>query len=333
VTPPPPKRERQTWMDSLRGIAVILVIFNHAVIFSTDLFDPPPTIANIVNLVFAPARMPLMVFLSGLLLQRSLDKGAGKHMIGKVRAVLYPLMVWTVLILGYELVSDAARGRPLAIPNIVDLAFDAPGHVWFLEYLFIYYVVAIALLVIPSWSMVAVGLVATLAAPESWDRFFLLMAFFFAGHMVASNPRMLAAASRSRRVMVAAALLAAAIPVFAVMQIDLRYESLAIPFVAALLVLAIRFGTYFTRTRIAAPFEFAGRLSLVFYLGHWFPTLFGALAAHRFFPGNAYLGVLGAFALGLTASWILAIGYQRFALVRAFFVWPSRKVSVTQDRP
>ena len=67
-------QQRRTWMDLLRGIAVVLVVFLHA----------SPLEAGgsgggggwDVNLLFRPFRMPMLLVLSGLLLQHSLSKGA-----------------------------------------------------------------------------------------------------------------------------------------------------------------------------------------------------------------------------------------------------------------
>ena len=62
------------WMDSLRGLSVSLVVMFHASgQFAGD--GSVSDVLTIANDLFAPLRMPTMVFLSGLLVPRSLTKG------------------------------------------------------------------------------------------------------------------------------------------------------------------------------------------------------------------------------------------------------------------
>ncbi|GAA1810536.1 acyltransferase [Nesterenkonia flava] len=81
------------WMDLLRGLAVILVVILHvnthggaSVQWWTD-----------ANRHLTPFRMPLLMFLSGMLLQRSLAKPLPIYAWGKIAAIGWPLVVWLLL--------------------------------------------------------------------------------------------------------------------------------------------------------------------------------------------------------------------------------------------
>ncbi|WP_158583135.1 acyltransferase family protein [Nesterenkonia natronophila] len=80
-------------MDFLRGLAVVLVVVLHAAQHggaTVHWWDE-------ANRFLAPFRMPLLMFLSGILLARSLLKPLTLYLWGKVAAVGWPLAVWLVL--------------------------------------------------------------------------------------------------------------------------------------------------------------------------------------------------------------------------------------------
>lgn len=87
---------RMHWMDMLRGIAVLLVVVLHGA-------DIPYLNGNgveqwaQVNRYLEPFRMPLLMFLSGLLLPRSLAKPLPLYAWGKFAAIGWPLLLWILL--------------------------------------------------------------------------------------------------------------------------------------------------------------------------------------------------------------------------------------------
>ncbi|MDK6499355.1 hypothetical protein QP341_26160, partial [Escherichia coli] len=79
--------------------------------------------ANVVQ-VFQSWRMPMLVFLSGVLLPRSVSKPLGTYYRGKAERILWPFLVWMVVL-------ALATGRP---GSLLSGEFWRGGawHLWFL---------------------------------------------------------------------------------------------------------------------------------------------------------------------------------------------------------
>src|SRR5690606_3028309 len=58
---------RITWMDVLRGLAILLVILHHTTQIVAYRVDEVPEFFAFISAFFAPYRMPMLMFLSGLL--------------------------------------------------------------------------------------------------------------------------------------------------------------------------------------------------------------------------------------------------------------------------
>lgn len=94
-----PSREqpaRLGWMDMLRGLAVLLVVLLHAAGIPR-MNDAGVALWSQLHQLLEPFRMPLLMFLSGLLLPRSLAKPAMVYVRGKLSGVAWPLALWLVI--------------------------------------------------------------------------------------------------------------------------------------------------------------------------------------------------------------------------------------------
>lgn len=122
---------RMHWMDMLRGIAVLLVVILHGA-------DIPYLNGNgveqwaEVNRYLEPFRMPLLMFLSGMLMPRSLAKTLPVYLWGKFAAIVWPLVLWGLLF-----------GLLIYRGGIDDPAFWRSGgdYLWFLTALTICYLI------------------------------------------------------------------------------------------------------------------------------------------------------------------------------------------------
>lgn len=122
-------------MDMLRGVAVLLVVVLHGA-------DIPYLNGNgvegwaQVNRYLEPFRMPLLMFLSGMLLPRSLAKPMRIYLWGKFAAIVWPLVLWGLLF-----------GVLIYRGGIDHPAFWRSGgdYLWFLTALTICYLIGVVL--------------------------------------------------------------------------------------------------------------------------------------------------------------------------------------------
>ncbi|SDD57371.1 Uncharacterized membrane protein YcfT [Auraticoccus monumenti] len=288
----PAARERAGWMDTLRGAAILLVILWHAPsVLRIHGFDVPGVLI-LLNETFAPYRMPVLMVLSGLLLQRSLNKPLGGYLLGKLRRILWPLLVWGML--NYALGDQET-------PVWSKVNWTTP-YLWFLLYILLFYLVAPFLRPLPRWVPVLAPWVVSQLPGLTQDerRFMFLAGFFFLGALVAARDDLL------QRVLAARATWLLALPVVAfsllfVLLGPWRYYGVLAPFSVAGVLLAVKVARLPSVERLTGPLRFVGRHSIVYYCTH-FPLLLALvwLAGRLALPATpaAALGVLVCLALG-----------------------------------
>ena len=133
-------KSRHAWMDSLRGAAIILVIHYHVTENISKYPDTPQILIDLTNLI-APLRMPILIFLSGLLVSKSILKGKKEYFSGKMKNILYPFLIWTVIMYALSYAKEIYLGDPMQTTFLQALTVMPLYHLWFLEFLLIYYIV------------------------------------------------------------------------------------------------------------------------------------------------------------------------------------------------
>lgn len=179
------------WMDVLRGGAVVLVV-----IFHVGNSPMVPHAVQEFNAALGSYRLAALFFASGLLLEKSLAKGARRYFSGKLRFLVWPYLVWTALIM-LPLVG-LERGL-----NPAWWIYPRGSHTWFLIALATVYAVAyLTRYIPPGWLALAF-----LAGSQLVDRQgFELGAFvhdvtwwglfFFVGVVIARNSKTVLSAPR-----------------------------------------------------------------------------------------------------------------------------------------
>lgn len=174
----PGQVRRRGWMDVLRGVAVSLVVLAHAGLltefYSGFTFPGLQSAVSVIN----PLRMPLLFLLSGLLVPRSLAKGTWNYLRGKLTKVLYPYVLWTIVLIVIGMVTAAQ----IAPPNLLFALLQPETTLWFLGYLFCYYLIAL----LCRWVHPLVIATAALAlgailVDGQWERFWDRAVPFFIG--------------------------------------------------------------------------------------------------------------------------------------------------------
>lgn len=109
------QKSRLQWVDYLRGIAIILIVYRHVLIGIQKGNIPVPEILVHANMIFYSFRMPLFFILSGIFISRSLAKKSLRELIGiKFEKLLYPYFIWSVIQISLQIlfsgVTNSNRG-------------------------------------------------------------------------------------------------------------------------------------------------------------------------------------------------------------------------------
>lgn len=298
---------RVEWMDALRGTAILLLILWHASAIPQIVGFQMPAWLFVVNEAFLPWRMPTLMFLSGMLLHRSLRKPPSIYVTSKVRLLLWPCLVWTAV----YLVLHPAEGESITSP----VSWFGAGYLWYILYLFLYYMGAPVLVRLPWWILLpllwAVGAVVDHPALHKFAFFAL---FFFAGYQLRGLAVWAATCSRGWL-----ALGLGATAAFTMLSLALawperthyfQFSSMTVPAVLVMLLVSVRLlATWMASFRggtVARTLTWIGRNSIVFYLTH-FPVMTGlALVAAAFgVPVGSWIvpaGVVLAGGVGVVLS-------------------------------
>lgn len=295
---------RLEWMDLLRGCAILLVVVWHAPAVPALYGYDMPSWLRAANDALLPYRMPMLMFLSGLLLPRALAKPRAAYYAGKVQTLLWPYMLWALLhLLLY------GGDHPLWHPR----AWIGTGYLWFLFCIMVYYFVAPLLPQRLLVWIVPLSLAASFVAEGFQEtRLSYFAAFFFAGHFVARHPELLERLLRPGPVALwwTAAVGFGAVSALRGEELAYRGDLAVFGFAGVLaFVAAARAVTASPRARARTRWlSFVGRHSLVYYTSH-FPImivvlhLLEAVGVHQV-VAIAAAGLAASVALGtLAARW------------------------------
>lgn len=318
---------RQDWMDVLRGIAIVLVIFGHAYGFAAEELGQENVYLHFFVEMVAPFRIPAMVFLSGLLVPASLAKGAREYLVGKCRAILYPYFLWSGIMLAVLVAAAILIGRAFDTGNFLRVFYNPIEHLWFLGYLFVYYLLALMLARIPAFISAAIFIiVSSIPGVAGGAKFWFLAGFFFLGVYAARQTSLWLSAIHRRSV--ALVCLSVGIGVFAVTASDRfveRYSALYSPFVLLAIIGASGLMLGVAHHRFFAIFRYIGVRSIIFYLVHW-PII---LVLNELLVRIVRVDVFGLVAIATMAaisiSFLACFIVDRFAFASFFFRLPAQQ--------
>lgn len=139
------KMKRNLGVDTVRGIACILLVLFHVVgdTPAVGLKVPEGHWLQIFNEALAYVRMPLFSFLSGYVYGfRPYQGDAAEFIKGKVRRLLLPLITVGTF---FAVVQAVTPGANSSVSEWWLLHIEPVGHFWFLEALFIVFLVVLLL--------------------------------------------------------------------------------------------------------------------------------------------------------------------------------------------
>lgn len=313
--------QRHVWMDAIRGGAILLVIVYHAdAIMGIHGLTPPGWI-QVFNDALSPYRMPLLIYLSGLLLQRSLTKPWRTFALGKLRNIGWPYVVWSLITL--------AATTGVTVRALLGIVVIPPTFLWFLWFILAFYAI--------GWvchqlqlDPLAVAVAAVLASAFLPDfarasRFAFLLAFFMLGHAVATRGTRFRPPRLVRRALILACL---ASMVFVSAQElagrEVRYEATFVLGPLALVLLVQLCSPWYRPSRWLRPVEYVGRSSIVFYVAHY--SIQWVIVEAAAGQGRAAHGAIYALAVGvpLAAGFALCRLRDTSQLFGLLFAFPER---------
>lgn len=139
---------RIKWLDSARGLGIILVVIGHAL---GGLIDSPiGKDQNMFRQLFFAIytfHMPLFFLLSGLLVPKRLEKGPRDFLKGLIPSIIWPYFLWSIIqfTIIYALGSLVNRPADSYWPIILSLPWNTVSQFWFLYALFWMHILSVLL--------------------------------------------------------------------------------------------------------------------------------------------------------------------------------------------
>lgn len=159
------EKSRMHWVDYLKGIAIILVVYRHVLIgIERSGIEIPQALVN-ANMIFYSFRMPLFFILSGIFINRSLAKRALQQFAFiKFDNLLYPYFVWTILQVTLQIIFSHFTNAHRSFVDYSYILYQPRNldQFWYLPALFnttIIYMLVKAKLKAPAWMQLLLGVV------------------------------------------------------------------------------------------------------------------------------------------------------------------------------
>lgn len=132
-------RARLNWVDYAKGLAILLVVYRHALVGlnRAGLFVPE-FLYNMQEYVYN-FRMPVFFVLSGIFLGKTLNKNTtGKIAKKKVATLFYPYLLWTVVLISMQILFSAYTNSSRTVVDYSYILLQPRNldHMWYLLALF-----------------------------------------------------------------------------------------------------------------------------------------------------------------------------------------------------
>jgi len=269
---------RVSWIDNLRGMSILAVIFLHCMIAVNQQAGHFTAFNELANQLLAPVRMGLMCFVSGLFVASGLRHGQARYLRNKVSSILYPFAVWALIYGGLKWTFSAMANHPQS-PLAIALGHLSGGDItWFLHSLFLFFVLIIPARRLPAALVLTLCVAGAVLLPPvppdslfaSFDNLHLnkslvLFAFFYSADWLVRKDVDIAAFAQRRTPLLLSLIAFMLLAAFSLWG-GLRQHSpwllpLALPSIPLFVALACRINL--------RAVNYVGRHSIVFYLSHY----------------------------------------------------------------
>jgi fucose 4-O-acetylase-like acetyltransferase len=192
------QNNRMPWVDYLRGIAILLVVYRHALIGIERSGKYIPEYLADANMVFYSFRMPLFFIVSGIFISGSLaKKKVGQLIFFKFENLLYPYFIWTFIQVTLQIILAKYVNSERELKDYAYIFYEprALDQFWYLPTLFnvtVIYLLIKTKLKPKPWVQILLGLIFYFLSPyvvgmgsifPDWMGFYL---FFAMGDTISS---------------------------------------------------------------------------------------------------------------------------------------------------
>ncbi|SDX92323.1 Fucose 4-O-acetylase [Albimonas donghaensis] len=147
VRSPAGTRPRIAWLDIARGAAVALVVFGHVWrgLHEAGVLATGPLFESVDRAIYL-FHMPLFFLLSGLVFPPMIRRAPGAFLGGRAWRLLYPMALWTYLLIGLRLLAPGGVNHPTSAGDLLRLPLPPFELFWFVWALFLIQLAAYAVL-------------------------------------------------------------------------------------------------------------------------------------------------------------------------------------------
>ena len=133
-------QRRLDWVDIAKGIGILLVIYGHVQqgIYLSGM--DARYFMHAENIIYS-FHMQLFFFLSGIFVERSMSKGTDVLIWDKVKVILYPYFLWSLLHGSIQVILSPYTNDKLTGNALLQIAYKPIAHFWFLQALFLSYII------------------------------------------------------------------------------------------------------------------------------------------------------------------------------------------------
>jgi len=323
-----PGRAYVGWVDTAKGLGIILVVLGHVLrgVVASDLLTPTPAVEFVDAWIYA-FHMPLFFFVSGLFLFRSAEKPARDFAWNKIGTIAYPYVVWSLITLMIKSALGQIVNQPRTLSEIGEILCCPIEQFWFLYVLFLLSI-AIGFLLKFGMKPWAIIFLAAFLYPGIWPlpwsgwmpfemarSYGIYMAL---GIAVGSSPLFVWLSSAGERPLAAVSI----VGFFMVTSLAAFLESShahSLDFISAASGTAavVALAVLVNRAKMDSAIRFLGRYSLEIYVAH---TMASA-AIRIIFQQVWHLTVPAIYILVGTAVGLYGPAFAAIALERIGFRW------------
>lgn len=329
--PLPAIGSRIGWVDTAKGLGIILVVLGHVLrgVIGDVLLTRTPTVEFVDTWIYA-FHMPLFFFVSGLFLSRSAAKPGREFVRDRIAMIAYPYFVWSLITLLIKSPLGQIVNQPRDLSEIPRILYHPIEQFWFL-YVLLLLSSTVGFLLKFKMKPWAIILLAALLYPGIWPlpwsgwepfEFVRSYAIYFALGVIAGKHLVPFLSGARAGALAAVAAVGLLIVTSFTTSLEIPHSHaldfiLAVSGTAAVVALAV----LVNRTKIDSAISFLGRHSLEIFVAH---TMFSAalrIVIQQFWHVTApapyiLLGTL----IGLYGPAFLAICLKRIGFRWAFTV-------------